>query len=110
MIILKKTDSNINLSILVFSLFAGLLFFSIYFLLCIKGYNIIVSDSYDISAEQLAKSISIPIKINNIRSVMRAVTDSFTNPATDNLTLCGIKSIFCSKETLHKPWIFLPSP
>jgi hypothetical protein len=45
---------------------------------------------------------------SRINSVI--VLNLFTNPATDNLTLCGIKSIFCSKETLHKPWIFLPSP
>lgn len=75
--IFNKTDHNINLSILIFSLFIGFFSFSIYFILCIKSYNTIISSSYKISAKQLAESISISSKINNTPAIVKAAADSF---------------------------------
>jgi signal transduction histidine kinase len=72
----KKTSHNINLSIIIFSLFIGLIFFSIYFIL-LQGYTKTISDSYKISAQQLAENISIALRIKDVPSVMRIASSAF---------------------------------
>ena len=55
--ILKQNKKNINLSIFLFPIILGIISFSIYVLFCINEFNYIISNSYKISANQLAKSL-----------------------------------------------------
>jgi signal transduction histidine kinase len=73
----KKTSHNINLSIILFSLIIGAVFFSIYIILYLQGYTRIVSDSYKISAQQLAENISLALKVKDIPSVVKVSSQAF---------------------------------
>ena len=97
--ILKQNKKNINLSIFLFPIILGIISFSIYVLFCINEFNYIISNSYKISANQLAKSISLSIKIKNIPAVVSLSSEAFITKNSDFIQIIdNEKLIFFHSE------------